>query len=108
MNLVPQSPIDEAREYVRKYLKDQLSELVSRKLVACEQFLTLPFLSKDLTPTSEICNIGRKLEGRCLPFTAIDFVDNAFIFPAIGSLSATLSDALDRTKKTHLHLSNSV
>lgn len=58
-------PVDEEREYARKYVKDQPARLLSSKLSGYGQCLAAPFKSEDLVPVSEIRISGRKLRAKC-------------------------------------------
>ncbi len=100
INIAPQSPIDEQREYARKYIRDQPVGSAHCKLAQYARILiTRAYTSADLLPTSGIRAIGQRLETRCLELTSAGFIDPAFLLPAIGSFSSTLGNVLDGIKE---------
>ncbi|KAH6633535.1 hypothetical protein C7974DRAFT_309785 [Boeremia exigua] len=104
MDLLPRSPADADSEYAWRSIRDQPGLYIFRKLFEYERHLTMPYTGADLQSTIQICRIGRWVRDVCSQLISAGYTEGFSLLSAIGSLSASLGDAMNGLKQADVTL----
>jgi hypothetical protein len=104
LNMMPQTPIEEDREWVRKMIRDLPADMVRARLFRHTQTLTtVPFTEQDLLPVLSLQQIATSIEMRCRNLIGKGYIDEFCVLPSLSSFAAALFAVLSSPKEADVN-----
>jgi hypothetical protein len=102
-DLFPHDAVDQSREWARKFLRDSVCHIVSRRLAAYTPALTQsPYTAHDILSTIQLHGLANIITTRCLELVSTGYTDPYHMLPSLPSFATVLGNAINGLKEVQV------